>query len=61
MAQEDGNIATLAVDIGGSGVKVIVLNKDGTAQNRSRLSTHTATPKTGTYNGSYSNTRGGTR
>lgn len=40
MAQEDGNIATLAVDIGGSGVKVIVLNKDGTTQtDRGRVPT----------------------
>ncbi len=40
MAQEDGNIATLAVDIGGSGVKVMVLNEDGTPRTeRSRVET----------------------
>ena len=40
MAQEDGNIATLAVDIGGSGVKVMVLNEDGTPRSdRSRVET----------------------
>lgn len=30
MAQENGNMGTLTVDIGGSGVKVMVLNEDGT-------------------------------
>lgn len=40
MAKEKGNIATLAVDIGGSGVKVMVLNEDGTPRSeRSRLET----------------------
>lgn len=40
MAKEKVNIATLAVDIGGSGVKVMVLNEDGTPRSeRSRLET----------------------
>lgn len=40
MAKEKANIATLAVDIGGSGVKVMVLNENGTPRSeRSRLET----------------------
>lgn len=40
MAQKKANIATLAVDIGGSGVKVMVLNQDGTPRgDRTRVET----------------------
>lgn len=40
MSDQNGNIATLAVDIGGSGIKVMVLNADGTPRNdRARVAT----------------------
>lgn len=40
MTEEKSNITTLAVDIGGSGVKVMLLNQDGTPQgDRARVET----------------------
>ena len=40
MSDQNGNIATLAVDIGGSGIKVMVLNADGTPRSdRARVAT----------------------
>ncbi|MFB2918824.1 ROK family protein [Aerosakkonema funiforme] len=46
MAQANGNIATLTVDIGGSGVKVMVLNEDGTPRTERKRVPTPQPPKT---------------